>query len=1106
MDQSNVTLDGVDINDAQKSQAGPDTLGTTTPPSPIAGPVLRINSEAIEEFRVATVSSDSSGGRSSGAQIQLVTKSGTNKFRGSLFEFNRNTIFTANDWFNNHNGLPRPALNRNTFGGAIGGPIKKDKLFFFYNYEGRRDASQSAVPAATVPLPSLAQGNVKFLDSNGQLQQLTAADIKNIFPDTGGISPAALTGLTQGTKYTANSTQVGDGLNTSGFVFNAPAPVHLNSHVAKFDYNLSDKQQLSARLQVQYDHIAQSPNFPDTRAPNIWSHPWGVGASHTWTIENNLINHFTYGLTRQGVTTGGQLQSNEAYFRLVYQPNLLTYDQSRTTPVHQFIDDVSWRKGRHEFHFGGFAELISNNTVNFTNSFDSAITNPSGYKTLLLINSINQYLSETRGYTVSSKSKSNVENAVTALLGRFTQYTANFLFGHDGSTQAPGTPTARDFATQRYEAYIQDACKMKSNLTLTAGLRYSLWRPVYETHGFEVQPTIPLGQVFQNRVNAMNAGQAYNQDIIINLSGPANGGPPLYNWDKTVFLPRIGVAWSPHRESGMLSKVFGHEGQSVIRGGFAMLPDYYGEAIATFFDQRNTLGFSSATVIPVNTYNVGCGHYVVAGNPSLYPDPTFCTPKLGPLFTSFTQDVRSLPGISTPANLTFPLQKSDLGPADGGPTRIESSLDSQLVTPRNYAVSLTFEREMPKGGVLQLSYIGRFARNLLAQRDIATPADLKDPKSGMDFYTAATILEKARQAGVPLSQVGVPGGAVPVIPYFENLFSAATLNANLCSAKNPCSSSTQAVYRDALGNTNDWTTTMLDIDSLSNLGAHAFFQPQYGALTTWGTYAYSNYQGLAASYRQRMRDLIMDVNYTYSHSLDNASGLQAAGAYSNSALILNPFRPQDNYTASDFDMRHILTVSSVYQLPFGHGKAFGGDTHGIVNGIIGGWQISNIFRYNTGIPLGAPFDSAQWSTNWEVQSYTSITQPVPVSGCSTRVVATPQFFGNCEPQAFQSFRSSYPGETGLRNYFRLPGYVNLDMGLDKSWKMFYNEDHQLQFRWEVFNVTNTQEFLGLDFSRTGFGIPAVTGAPGQPASNFTNWKSVNPNSNRVMQFGLRYSF
>jgi hypothetical protein len=715
-----------------------------------------------------------------------------------------------------------------------------------------------------------------------------------------------------------------------------------------------------------------------------------------------------------------------------------------------------------------------------------------------LINSINQYLTETRGYTVSSAYKSAVENAVTALLGRFTQYTANFLFAHDGSLQSAGTPTARDFATQGYEAYFQDTWKLKTNLTLTAGLRYSLWRPVYETHGFEVQPTVPLGQVFQNRVNAMNAGQAYTQDIVINMSGPANGGPPLYNWDKTVFLPRVGVAWSPHPSGGLLSKVFGsREQQSVIRGGFAVLPDYYGEAIATFFDTRNTLGFASSTVIPVNTYNVGCGHYVVVGN-----GLTSCTPALGPQFTSFNQNVRSLPNISTPANLTFPLTKSD----QAFPTRIESSLDSQLTAPRNYAVTLTFERELSKGGVLQLSYIGRFARNLLAQRDIATPADLKDPKSGMDFYTAATILEKARQAGVPFNQVGVPGGTVPVIPYFENLFPVAGMNAALCSAKKPCVSSTQAVYNDALGNTNDWTTTMLDIDNLSTLGPYAFYQPQYGALTTWGTYGYSNYHGLAASYRQRLKDLILDVNYTYSHSLDDASGLQAATAYSGSALILNPFRPQDNYTASDFDMRHIITISSVWQLPFGYGKAFGGDSHGIVEGIIGGWQLSNIFRYNTGIPLGAPYDSAQWATNWEVQSYTTLTQAVPVDGCSNRLVAKPQYFGNCEVQAFQSFRSSYPGETGLRNYFRLPQYINLDLGLDKSWKMFYNESHQLQFRWEVFNLTNTQEFLGLDTSRTGFGIPATGATPNQPAPNFTNWTSVNPNSFRVMQFGLRYSF
>jgi hypothetical protein len=1094
MDQSNVTLDGVDINDAQTNQAGPDTLNSTTPPNQIAGPVLRLNADAIEEFRLSTLSSNSSGGRSSGAQIQLVSKSGSNRFRGALSEFHRNTVFEANDWFNNRNGLPRTKLLRNTFGPSIGGPIIKDKFFFFYSYERRRDASQQVGSPSTVPLPSLAQGIVKFKDSNGQLQQINATDIANIFPDTGGVDPAALTGLAVGAKLPANSNSVGDGLNTAGNVFNSPFPVFLNSHSLRLDYTLNQKQQLFVRTNVIYDHIQNAARFATGKAPTIWSHPWGLAVGHTWTINSALVNNFHYGMTRQAITNGGELSSNLGYFRLVYQPANLTYDTSRTTPVNNFVDDVSWIKGRHTFQFGANIETISNGSVNFSNSFDTATTNPSGYKTNLLINAINQYLTETRGYTVSSAYKSSVENAVTALLGRYTQYTANFLFNRDGSLLNSGAPTRRDFATQGYEGYAQDVWKMNPNLTITAGLRYSLWRPVYEKQGFEVQPTIPLGQIFQNRVNAMNNGSAYLQDIIINKSGPANGGQPLYNWDKTVFLPRLGIAWSPRTGDGFWSRIFGKNNASVIRGGFAMLPDYFGESIATFFDTRNTLGFSSKTTIPVNTYNVGCGHYVVVGN-----GLGSCTAALGPQFTSFTQDVRSLPKITVPANLTFPLQQTE----QTFPTRIESSLNSQLSTPKNYAVSLTYEREMPKGGVLQLSYLGRFARDLLAQKDIATPADLKDPKSGMDFYTAATILEKARQAGVPFSQVGTPGGTVPVIPYFENLFPVAGMNANLCSSSKPCVSSTQAVYQDALFNTNDWTTTMLDMENLSNIGPHAFYQPQYGALTTWTTFAYSNYHGLAASYRQRLRDLTVDFNYTFSHSLDNASGLQAYGAYSGSALILNPFRPQDNYTASDFDSRHVINVNSVWQLPFGNGKWIAGDAHGVVEQIIGGWQFSNIFRFNSGTPFGAPYDAAEWSTNWEVQSYTSLKGPVPNNGCSTRLVATPQYFGACEPTAFLNFRNSYPGETGLRNYFRYPHYINLDIGMGKTWKMPYNENHAFQFRWEVFNLTNTQQFQGIDFSRSGYGITPGSTAP---APNFSNWTTMVPNSYRVMQVGGRYTF
>src|SRR5437660_9983143 len=146
-DQSNVTLDGVDINDAETSD--------------VKAPVLRLNAEAIEEFRVVTVGSNADEGRSSAAQINLVTKSGTNQWHGAAFEFYRGSLFDANDWFSNQAGVPRTKLVRNTFGGALGGPVIKDKLFFFYSYEGRREATAKPV-TEVVPLPSLAQGILNY--------------------------------------------------------------------------------------------------------------------------------------------------------------------------------------------------------------------------------------------------------------------------------------------------------------------------------------------------------------------------------------------------------------------------------------------------------------------------------------------------------------------------------------------------------------------------------------------------------------------------------------------------------------------------------------------------------------------------------------------------------------------------------------------------------------------------------------------------------------------------------------------------------------------------------------------------------------------------------
>jgi len=304
---------------------------------------------------------------------------------------------------------------------------------------------------------------------------------------------------------------------------------------------------------------------------------------------------------------------------------------------------------------------------------------------------------------------------------------------------------------------------------------------------------------------------------------------------------------------------------------------------------------------------------------------------------------------------------------------------------------------------------------------------------------------------------------------------------------------------------NDWTYIQDDIDQ--STGKAYFFQPQYGALTAWSTVAKSNYHALALSMRQRFKNNLMwDFNYTWSHALDDASGLQSEGLYSTGSFIVSPLRQRDSYASSDFDMRHIINVNTIYALPFGRGQSIGSGMHPVADAIFGGWQLSGIYRWNSGLPFSPPYDDARWATNWNVQS--NVTQIEQIKTCPTRGVGTtaPKLFGCNTTQAYQSFRNAYPGEAGQRNTFRLPGYMVLDMGLSKSVKMPWNENQKLQFRWEVFNVANFQPMGDVDTSRTGFGLrldPKVRNLT--PPSNWSNFTGIQ-GSPRVMQLGMRFEF
>ena len=411
---------------------------------------------------------------------------------------------------------------------------------------------------------------------------------------------------------------------------------------------------------------------------------------------------------------------------------------------------------------------------------------------------------------------------------------------------------------------------------------------------------------------------------------------------------------------------------------------------------------------------------------------------------------------------------------------------------------------MPKGFVVTAAYVGRSARNLLATRDVMALNDLVDPATGLDWYRAAGSLEQFRAAGTPV-------GSVAAIPYFENvfpgllaqykayytgIFGATTANSVFAGATN----STQAIYASALNfNSNDWTTIQDDLEFATNRSL--FYQEQYGALSAWGSIAKSNYNAAILQIRQRLgSSLIWDLNYTMSHSLDDASGLQTSGTFGG-AFVLNPILQRQSYANSDFDFRHIVNANAVWEMPFGRGRHFGGSVSRLGDMAIGGWQMSGIVRWNSGAPAANPFDDARWATNWNVQSNGVRTRPIETSPCRGNATVSAKLF--CDTKtAYQSWRNARPGEAGDRNVLRNVGYFSLDMGLSKSFK--FSENIALQLRFEAFNVTNTQRMGAFDTSRTGLGL-TVNPSSANPPANWTNYTAIQ-GAPRQMQFGARLTF
>ena len=1051
-DQGNITIDGIDANDQATGQAFA-TVGNA--------PV-----DSVQEFRGITIGDTSDLGRSSGAQIQLVTKSGTNSLHGSAYEYHRNTVTEANSFFNNKNGIDRPALIQNQFGGSLGGPIKKDKLFFFFNYEGRRDASQDQ-ELRIVPLDNVRNGVLNYInngpgcDSSATLQ--TAPQCISSTPATGPNSVAALdpqgTGadaallsFVTGRYPQANDLSAGDGINTGGLRFNAPSRLGNNTYVTRVDYRVTPNQNLFGRFNIvrssQTDDInSVAQQFPGDPAPaaEITRRDYSFVIGHTWTISSAKTNQAIFGITssRLGFPSIFQPAFPNSYTlapttngALLSSPFPSLQSQFRIVPVPTIRDDFSWTKGHHLIQIGGTFKP-QHQTSTQINDFNFVNIGLGG-----LLNSLTAS-ERPSDILASTVARTEWDQTFPFLLGRFASVDTNFNLNADGSAQPTGAPKVRDYRYFEYEGYVQDSWRVTNSLTLTYGLRYLYYSVPYEVNGLQSVSDIGFQTYLNDRVAA--AAQGIEGDNAIpfltyDLGGQANkGGRDIYNSDPTNFAPRVAFAYNPTFRSGLLGNIFG-ERKTVIRGGASIVHDRV---------NANTINFIQDQV----SYLFNTSGNTLFGD--LATDPRFTA--LG-----------SLPVTNTPQPVTHPLTPFvdnngvPFGNAEG---QFNYTVDNHFNTPYAYTFTFGIQRELPGNFLLDVAYSGRLGRKLFAQADAGQALNFKDNASGQFLLPAFNALSQELRNGLT---------TVTPQPWFENqIFPGATrLIANALST---------------LVVKGDLSDTLQALNGAGLLANNAGLAGQFSTNAYIGNFGSSSYNGLLVTLHKRAsHGFQFDFNYTFSRSIDNVSSVANTVV---GGLVCDATNFRVCRGPSDFDVTHLFSAYGVYDLPFGRGQAFGRNVNKGLNALIGGWQLSSIFTAHSGFafstntgafPVGFVFDSPAVQTG-------------PSSALASHIHndgGQIQFFA--DPTAtLSAFSNPFGGEIGNRNDLRGPAFVNFDFGLVKKFQMPWAESHAILFRADAFNA----------FNHTNFSDPSAN-----INSPTFGQITTQANANRVMQFSLRYEF
>jgi hypothetical protein len=1094
-DQNNIIVDGIDATDYAFGQAFETQA---------AVPV-----EAIQEFTTQVANPSPQYGGRGGAQTIISTKSGSNDWHGTAYEFNRTAATEANTFFNNQEGIPRLGLIRNQFGANFGGPIVKDKLFFFFEFDGRRDRSQQSV-LEIVPFPHVKLGELAYInDSSGgscpNNSRLTSADVSTpcvtilSAAQVGSLDPCSLGGcsgtdgfVTPGvapsllslfqTRYpNPNDYSQGDGLNTAGFRFNAPDDLSENEYTSRVDYNLSNSNKLFARLNFRHESGVLTPNaFPgDPLTSPFLVKDIGWALADTWIINPNVVNTFTYGESRANDNDPVPFNPAGNLYELSFMSGAVSNPYNRQSqighivPEPTFRDDVSWTHGKHSFTFGGqwnpvtIRDFLTNDFTFIQEGIGGDITSlnsatPGLLRPSDILGGVDP-LQDPGQVAVS-----NWDDFFVGALGIINNVQASINFNGKGGLLPEGTETRHNWRVQDSAVYFQDAWKLRPSLTVTLGLRYQFQTVPYDTDGEEATfLNTSLSQILNTRIAnglAGISGPDATPLLTYSLAGKANHAPGLYPNEWHDLSPRVGFAWNPSFSDGFLGKIVGDH-KTVIRAGAAMI---YDETVINSIVQLEDQG----------DYTFG-NSYAVEFNQGA---STVTALQTDPRFTSTT---------SVPFPIIDPPFQTPVTPS----AIFNYGLNNNLTTPYSITTSFGFQRELPWGLQLEADYYGRFSHKLLVLADAGQTINFVDPVSGQSLSQAFTALEQDARAGLAPSAVGQ-------VPFFENEMQAGT--GMSCAAINavifedPYTTCAEAVYNFA-------STSLAQGDSgglLFPLGglfpANVGLSPQFIINALAANRGNASYNALFTTLRKRLsHNLTFDFDYTYSHGIDNNTFIaNENGNFENgvTSILCDVTNGHVCRGNSEFDATHQIVGDFVYDLPFGRGQQFGRDSGTFVNELIGGWQIAGIQTWRTGLAQTADNGVASTTSLAAdagedfIGPRSALARGIHLDAANNNEV---QFYKNPDA-AIAAFTPVSGLSVGTRDNLRGPHFSNFDVAVSKNFPL-WNERYSLKFVAQAFNAFNHANF-GLpdpDLTSPTFGV--INGLTGQEPS-------------RVMQFALRFDF